>query len=67
MPMHEEMIVTGAWWDFVDTIASHQVGFILRAEGRRMKPLPAALQSGLQSDRDGIWETESFHARGAPA
>jgi 3-methyladenine DNA glycosylase AlkD len=39
MPMHEEMIVTGAWWDFVDTIAGHQVGDLLRAEPRRMKPL----------------------------
>jgi len=39
MPMHEEMIVTGAWWDYVDTIAGHQVGDILRAEPRRMKPL----------------------------
>jgi 3-methyladenine DNA glycosylase AlkD len=39
MPMHEEMIVTGAWWDYVDTIAGHQVGDVLRAEPRRMKPL----------------------------
>jgi 3-methyladenine DNA glycosylase AlkD len=37
--MFEEMIVTGAWWDFVDVIASHQLGDILRAEPRRMKPL----------------------------
>jgi 3-methyladenine DNA glycosylase AlkD len=28
--MYEEMIVTGAWWDYVDIIASHQVGPILR-------------------------------------
>ena len=39
LPMFEEMIVTGAWWDFVDVIASHQLGDILRAEPRRMKPL----------------------------
>jgi 3-methyladenine DNA glycosylase AlkD len=39
MSMHEEMIVTGAWWDYVDTIAGHQVGDVLRAEPRRMKPL----------------------------
>jgi len=39
MPMHEEMIVTGARWDYVDTIAGHQVGDVLRAEPRRMKPL----------------------------
>jgi len=37
--MFEEMIVTGAWWDYVDVIASHQLGDIVRAEPRRMKPL----------------------------
>jgi len=35
MLMHEEMIATGAWWDFVDTIAGHQIGDILRAEPKR--------------------------------
>src|SRR5688500_14820536 len=25
LPMYEEMIVDGAWWDFVDTIATHFV------------------------------------------
>jgi 3-methyladenine DNA glycosylase AlkD len=30
MKMYEEMIVTGAWWDYVDDIASHRVGPILR-------------------------------------
>ena len=39
LPMFEEMIVTGAWWDYVDSIAAHQLGDILRAEPRRMKPL----------------------------
>jgi 3-methyladenine DNA glycosylase AlkD len=39
VPMFEEMIVTGAWWDVVDAIASHSLGAILRAEPRRMKPL----------------------------
>lgn len=29
--MYEEMIVTGAWWDFVDIIAGHRIGQILRA------------------------------------
>ena len=28
--MYEEMIVTGAWWDYVDSIASHRIGQILR-------------------------------------
>jgi len=30
LDMYEEMIVTGAWWDIVDTIASHRLGTILR-------------------------------------
>ena len=30
MKMYEEMIVTGAWWDYVDDIASHRVGHLLR-------------------------------------
>jgi 3-methyladenine DNA glycosylase AlkD len=39
LPMLEEMIVTGAWWDFVDTLAGSNLGDILRAEPRRMKPV----------------------------
>jgi 3-methyladenine DNA glycosylase AlkD len=31
MKTYEEMIVTGAWWDYVDDIASHRVGPILKA------------------------------------
>jgi len=38
MAMYEEMIVTGAWWDYVDDL-SHRVGAILRDHPRRMKPL----------------------------
>jgi 3-methyladenine DNA glycosylase AlkD len=30
MKLYEEMIVTGAWWDYVDEIASNRVGPILR-------------------------------------
>jgi 3-methyladenine DNA glycosylase AlkD len=30
MKVYEELIVTGAWWDYVDDIASHRVGPILR-------------------------------------
>jgi len=32
MPMFEEMIVSGAWWDYVDDIASHRVGLVLQHE-----------------------------------
>jgi 3-methyladenine DNA glycosylase AlkD len=30
LPMYEEMIVSGAWWDFVDAIATRQLGELLR-------------------------------------
>ena len=36
VPMFEEMIVTGAWWDFVDAIAGRQLGDILRKDAARM-------------------------------
>jgi 3-methyladenine DNA glycosylase AlkD len=39
VPMYEEMIVTGAWWDFVDAIASHRIGALVAAFPARMKPL----------------------------
>jgi len=39
IPMFEEMIVTGAWWDFVDAIAGHHLGDVLRADPRRMARL----------------------------
>lgn len=39
IPMYEEMIVSGAWWDYVDAVATHQLGDVLRNEPRRMKPL----------------------------
>jgi 3-methyladenine DNA glycosylase AlkD len=37
LPMYEEMIVTGAWWDYVDVIASHRLWAILQREGGAMK------------------------------
>ena len=39
VPMFEEMIVSGAWWDFVDAIAPHQLGDVLRADRPRMSKL----------------------------
>lgn len=29
LPMYEEMIVSGAWWDYVDDLATHQIGLLL--------------------------------------
>jgi 3-methyladenine DNA glycosylase AlkD len=30
LPMYEEMIITGAWWDYVDEIAGHQLWALLQ-------------------------------------
>ena len=37
LPMYEELIVTGAWWDFVDVIASARLGPLLRQYPGRMR------------------------------
>ncbi|WP_248960378.1 DNA alkylation repair protein [Sphaerisporangium perillae] len=39
VPMYEEMIVTGAWWDYVDDLAINRVGALLRAYPDTMRPL----------------------------
>jgi 3-methyladenine DNA glycosylase AlkD len=36
LPMYEEMIVSGAWWDYVDALA-HRLGDILRHDADRTK------------------------------
>ena len=45
VPMFEEMIVTGAWWDFVDPIATHQLGDVLRTDPARHVEVDAPLVS----------------------
>jgi 3-methyladenine DNA glycosylase AlkD len=37
LPMYEEMITTGAWWDYVDAIASHRLGELLRLYPAKMR------------------------------
>ena len=37
IPMIEELVVTGAWWDYVDAIASRGVGTMLVAHPRPTK------------------------------
>ncbi|WP_216206697.1 DNA alkylation repair protein [Amycolatopsis aidingensis] len=39
LPLYEELIVTGAWWDFVDELAARRVGPILRAAPETTDPL----------------------------
>jgi 3-methyladenine DNA glycosylase AlkD len=37
LPMYEEMIVTGAWWDYVDVLAKHRLGPLLAAHPAPMR------------------------------
>ncbi|HEY7595037.1 MAG TPA: DNA alkylation repair protein [Actinophytocola sp.] len=39
VPMYDEMIVTGAWWDFVDELASRRIGPLLRAHREVLTPV----------------------------
>jgi len=41
MPMLEEMIVSGAWWDYVDALA-HVVGELLRSHPKEIRPVMRA-------------------------
>ncbi|SFW87957.1 DNA alkylation repair protein [Amycolatopsis australiensis] len=39
VPVYEEMIVGGAWWDYVDELAIRRIGPILRADRARVTPI----------------------------
>jgi len=39
LPLYEEIIVSGAWWDYVDAIATQQLGEALRHHPAAMAPL----------------------------
>jgi len=54
LPMYEEMIVTGAWWDYVDAIASHRLGLLLRRFPREMRKEMRAW-----SRSDDLWKRRS--------
>ena len=54
LPLYEELITTGAWWDYVDIIASHRLGDILRADPAAMKPVMRQW-----STDDNIWKRRS--------
>ena len=51
LPLVEELVVTGAWWDYVDAIAGRGVGAMLAAHPRPMK---AALREWAHDD--DIWK-----------
>jgi 3-methyladenine DNA glycosylase AlkD len=50
LPMYEEMIVDGAWWDHVDAMA-HHVGNLLRTHPAQMRPV----MRGWSTDKD-LWK-----------
>jgi len=54
LPMYEEMVVTGAWWDLVDGLATKRLGEILRNEPARMR---RAMRAWSRSE--SIWKRRS--------
>jgi 3-methyladenine DNA glycosylase AlkD len=54
LPMYEEMIVTGAWWDLVDTLATKRLGEILRSEPAPMRKAMRAWSRG-----EDMWKRRS--------
>jgi 3-methyladenine DNA glycosylase AlkD len=42
LDLYRELVVTGAWWDLVDTLASHRVGPILRTHPDEVRPVIVA-------------------------
>jgi 3-methyladenine DNA glycosylase AlkD len=54
LPMYEEMIVSGAWWDYVDAIASQQLVDILR---REPAPMTRAMRAWARGD--DLWKRRS--------
>ena len=54
LPMYEELVVTGAWWDYVDDIAVHRLGELLR---RFPKPMAATMRRWARSG--DLWKRRS--------
>lgn len=55
MPMLEEMIVTGAWWDYVDEIATHAVAVVLKRDVDAKKTTMRRRMLAWSKD-DDIWK-----------
>lgn len=54
LPLYEELIVTGAWWDYIDEIAGQRLLAILRGEPEAMKR--AMLEWAVD---DNMWKRRS--------
>lgn len=39
LPVYEEMVVDGAWWDYVDAVAIHRIGPLVAAYPAVLKPV----------------------------
>lgn len=52
--MYEELIVTGAWWDYVDVLASHCLGELLR---RNPREISKKMKEWSRSDN--LWKRRS--------
>ncbi|MEV0588218.1 DNA alkylation repair protein [Nonomuraea sp. NPDC050310] len=65
VPMYEEMIVTGAWWDVVDELATHRIGGLLAAFPDTMRSLMLewAHDSDLWKRRTAILSQNRFKDR----
>jgi 3-methyladenine DNA glycosylase AlkD len=50
LPVYEEMLVSGAWWDYCDDISGTAIARLLREQPRTMKPLLARWARG-----DDLW------------
>lgn len=51
MKLYEELVVTGAWWDFVDDIASHRIGPLLK-----QYPVPMRRRMLAWSRSKNLWK-----------
>ena len=51
LAIYDEMIVTGAWWDYVDDVAIHRVGPLLSAHRDAIRPVMLARST----DADREW------------
>ena len=56
IPMLEEMIVTGAWWDYVDALSGHPLGDVLASDPPRVSRLVRqwAKDAGMWKRRSAI-------------
>jgi 3-methyladenine DNA glycosylase AlkD len=54
LPLYRELIRSGAWWDYVDEIASQRVGPILRVHRDAVGPIMLAWSVAADDDAD-LW------------